>query len=394
MQKMRFRRLLATVVITGSLGLLFGATALAQADGAAPVVAARVDSVSASAEPGVLIVGVEAESPAAAAGLVRGDIVLTANGEPVNQADDLRIAVRALAPGATITLTVQHGDDVHELAVKVGERANQAFLGVVPYIARPEGFEAAIQVPAPPSVTFEPFAAGVMTDVITTHVITDVVMGVTKLFTGIQMTGAVGSHVIEVVADSPAAAAGLQTGDVITAINGEALSPELDLAAHIAEFQPGDEITLTVEHKGAAEAQELTVTLGEHPKQAGVAYLGVQVAPHVLFFHHSMASARPLRDCLMLREPLGGQQEEFTIEVLPPDGTEGERIIVLPALPAAPCMRVQHLMAEPGEERAGARVWAQTLPCEGDQFAPAIPAVPQPHFSEPIRLEIGGDDVI
>jgi len=176
MQKMRFRRLLATVVITGSLGLLFGATALAQAEGSASVVAARVDSVSESAEPGVLIVGVEAESPAAAAGLVRGDIVLTVNGEPVNQADDLRAAVRALAPGATITLTVQHGDDVHELAIKAGERANQAFLGVVPYVARSEGFEAAIRVPAPPSVTFEPFAAGVITDVITTHVITDVVL--------------------------------------------------------------------------------------------------------------------------------------------------------------------------------------------------------------------------
>lgn len=393
MQKMRFRRLLATVVITGSLGLLFGATALAQADGAAPVVVARVDFAAESTEPGVLIVGVEAESPAAAAGLVRGDIVLTATGEPVNHADDLRAAVRALAPGSTITLTVQHGDDVHELAVKVGERANQAFLGVVPYVARPEGFEAAIQVPAPPSVTFEPFAAGVMTDVITTHVITDVVMGVTKLFTGTQLTGAVGSHVIEVVADSPAAAAGLQPGDVITAINGEELAPELDLAAHIAKFQPDDEITLTVERKGAAEAQELTVTLGEHPEHAGVAYLGVQIAPHVLFFHHSMA-ARPLRDCLMLREPLGDQQEEFTIEVLPPDGTEGERIIVLPALPAAPCMRVQRFMAEPGEERAGVRVWAQTMPCERGQFVPAIPAVPQPHFSEPIRLEIGGDDVI
>lgn len=386
MQKMRFRRLLVTVMITGALGLLFGATALAQAEGAASVVVARVDSEAESTEPGVLIVEVEAESPAAAAGLVRGDIVLSVNGEPVNQADDLRIAVRALAPGTTITLTVQHGDDVHELAVKVGERASQAFLGIVPYIAHPQGFEAAIRVPAPPSVTFEPFAA---------DVITDVVMGtVTKLFTGTQMTGAVGSHVIEVVAASPAAAAGLQTGDVITAINGEEFPPELDLAARIAEFQPGDEITLTVQRKGKAEAQELTVVLGEHPNQAGAAYLGVQVAPNVLFFHHSMASARPLRDCLMLREPLDGQQEEFTIEVLPPDGAEGERIIVLPARPAAPCMRVQRFMSEAGEERADVRVWAQTLPCEGGEFAPAIPAVPQPRFSEPIRLEISGDDVI
>ena len=165
------------------------------------------------------------------------------------------------------------------------------------------------------------------------------------------------------------------------------------MAARVAEFQPGDEIALTVQGKEKAEAQELTVILGEHPVHAGAAYLGVQVAPHVLFYHHSMA-ARPMRDCLMLREPLSGQQEEFTIEVLPPDGAEGERIIVLPALPAAPCMRVQRFMAEPGEERAGVRVWAQTLPCERDQFAPAIPAVPQSGFSEPIQLEIGGDDVI
>ncbi len=291
MRKMRFRRLLATVVVTGALGLLFSATALAQAAETATRATAGVSSASEGADPGVLVVGVEAASPAAAAGLARGDIVLAANGEPVNQAQALRDAVRALAPGATITLTVQHGDDVRDLAVTIGERAQQAFLGIVPYVAHPTGFEAAIRVPAPKAVPFEPFAADIITNVITSHIITDAVMGaVTKMFTVTDMTRAGGLSVVEVMADSPAADAGLQAGDVIAAINQVPLSPALDLTALIAGFRPGAQITLAVQRNGVeANSLELTVTLGDHPDQAGAAYLGVRVAPQMLFFRRPLA---------------------------------------------------------------------------------------------------------
>ena len=65
--------------------------------------------------------------------------------------------------------------------------------------------------------------------------------------------------------DSPAAAAGLETGDVITAVDGDAVDAESDLADHILPHQPGDEIRLTV-MRGSRQ-MDVTVTLGTLPEQ-------------------------------------------------------------------------------------------------------------------------------
>lgn len=88
-----------------------------------------------------------------------------------------------------------------------------------------------------------------------------------------------GVLVAEVVDGSPAAEAGLQGGtsetsvqgqpyvvggDVITAIDGEAVSSMEELAGTIAEKAPGDEITLTVLRDGATT--DVTVTLEVRPQ--------------------------------------------------------------------------------------------------------------------------------
>jgi len=408
------------VVITGALGILLSATALAQADGTATV-------VTAAAEPGVLIVAVEAESPAAEAGLVRGDIVLAAAGEPVNHAQALRTAVHALAPGATITLTVQHGDDVRALAVKIGERANQAFVGIVPYVMPSARVEAAIRLPAPPSITFEPFVAGVITDVLTTHVFTpvftDVVMGaVPPMFTVTDVASAIGQPVVEVVADSPAADAGLQVGDVITAINQASIAPTFDLATRIAAFQPGDEISVTVQRAGTeAGTLELSIVLGEHPARAGEAYLGVRVAPKIFFFDHAMTGAVTMPDCQMLREPLHGQPGVFVHPMAPANGPADGQIIVQQVMPATTCLQVQRFVSADEDVREGVSVWVQAMPCGASLTVPAMPAAPQsgftapampvaprqpgfavpampaaplPSFTAPDQIEISADDVI
>jgi 2-alkenal reductase len=65
--------------------------------------------------------------------------------------------------------------------------------------------------------------------------------------------------------NSPAAAAGLQAGDVITAVDGDRVDAESDLADHILPHQPGDEITLTVMRDGSQ--LEVAVTLGTLPEQ-------------------------------------------------------------------------------------------------------------------------------
>ena len=70
-----------------------------------------------------------------------------------------------------------------------------------------------------------------------------------------------GAAVIGGVEDgSPADKAGLEPGDVVTAINGERMQNYLQLGNTVASMRPGDEVTLTVWRDG--ETQEITVTLG------------------------------------------------------------------------------------------------------------------------------------
>jgi len=87
-----------------------------------------------------------------------------------------------------------------------------------------------------------------------------------------------GTLIIEVVPDSPAEDAGLETGDFITAVDGQELDEENDLADLIGGYAPGDTVTLEIGNPGE-ETREVSVELGEHPEDAGLAYLGVQHQP-------------------------------------------------------------------------------------------------------------------
>jgi len=82
------------------------------------------------------------------------------------------------------------------------------------------------------------------------------------------ITGTTGALVRSVVADGPAAKAGLKEGDVITAVNGQAIGDQSDLRSRVAEFKSGDEITLTIVKgtpNGPTDQHDVKVTLGERP---------------------------------------------------------------------------------------------------------------------------------
>jgi serine protease Do len=66
-----------------------------------------------------------------------------------------------------------------------------------------------------------------------------------------------------VVADSPAAQAGLQTGDVITEVDNTAIDQTHSLTGILDQHQPGDSISLTVIRDG--KTMHLRVTLGTVP---------------------------------------------------------------------------------------------------------------------------------
>jgi hypothetical protein len=96
--------------------------------------------------------------------------------------------------------------------------------------------------------------------------------------------GIQGVVVVEVTRGSPAAAAGLQPGDAITAIDGQTLNSAQALVDAIEGRRPGEQVTLNVFRARDGNERQIEVTLGEHPDQDGRAYLGVTIGGSFRFF--------------------------------------------------------------------------------------------------------------
>jgi serine protease Do len=73
----------------------------------------------------------------------------------------------------------------------------------------------------------------------------------------------IGALVAEPQADGPAKKAGIEAGDVITAVNGDEVKDARDLAKKIGSLAPKAAVKLTVLHKGVEKT--VSLTLGELP---------------------------------------------------------------------------------------------------------------------------------
>lgn len=73
-----------------------------------------------------------------------------------------------------------------------------------------------------------------------------------------------GAEIVSVTDGSPAAAAGLQAGDIVTAANGKAVDSGTSLVLRVADCAAGEQLTLTVWRGG--KLQDVTVTLAARPQ--------------------------------------------------------------------------------------------------------------------------------
>ena len=228
---------------------LWGVTLLA-----APLLAAQQP-----ARDGVLLLDVVSESPAAQAGLSRGAILLEVAGVTVNDSAELVDVLQDHA-GQRVQVRYRFGADIRTTRVHLGDGDDSPLLGVVPE-ASPGG----ARLFGGPQFDFQlpplqrrPF-------------------GVDPLLQESR-----GALVLEVSEDSPAAAAGVVEGDIVTAVDGEAVGANADASAGkslgqlIEAHQPGDRVELDVAREG--ETITLSVTLTARPN-AGGAYLGVHYRP-------------------------------------------------------------------------------------------------------------------
>ena len=86
---------------------------------------------------GAAIAEVQPGSPAAAAGLRKGDVVDALNGRPVRSAAELRARLGVMPAGETVELRVRRGKDAQVLKARIGEIAGAAGSGgqAVPELA-------------------------------------------------------------------------------------------------------------------------------------------------------------------------------------------------------------------------------------------------------------------
>lgn len=194
---------------------------------------------------GVVIVEVVVDSPADEAGLQAGDIVTAVNGEEFG-AGNLAALVGSFAPGDTVTLTIERDGETQDIDVTLGTAPDS-------YWNQGQGRR---QDRRQDRRDRRGNNFGDMDDFDFEYEFSD------RPFLGISLSDEDDRAVVmEVVADSPAEAAGIEAGDVITAINGEEVADSQAVVDAIAELEAGDEVTVTIERDG--ETQELTATLAE-----------------------------------------------------------------------------------------------------------------------------------
>ena len=74
----------------------------------------------------VIAVNVKADTPAASAGLVLGDIIVSIGGHPIAEPEDLVAVLRPERVGEAVTVSILRGGEPRELQVTIGERPHRA----------------------------------------------------------------------------------------------------------------------------------------------------------------------------------------------------------------------------------------------------------------------------
>jgi membrane-associated protease RseP (regulator of RpoE activity) len=90
--------------------------------------------------------------------------------------------------------------------------------------------------------------------------------------------GVTSGVIIGTVADgSPAQAAGLKVGDLITAVDGESIQSQNAVAESVAAHKPGDTLQLKIYRPDEKTEIDVEARLAERSDKAGSAYLGVTI---------------------------------------------------------------------------------------------------------------------
>ncbi len=193
-------------------------------------------------------------SPAAAAGLQNGDVVVEFNGEAITSVRKLTRLIGEVAPDHQARIKVLRGGSEREFTVTVGKRPAPKFEDGNFRIRVPQGtfdFPDMPGVPPIGSAPRVPNAPDAPGDVFVWRGFGNRQIGISvspmtkQLGEHFGVTDGKGLLINNVRENSPAFKAGLKAGDVIVEVDGKAVSGDLDLIRAVNDKKEGN-VTLTI----------------------------------------------------------------------------------------------------------------------------------------------------
>jgi S1-C subfamily serine protease len=199
------------------------------------------------------------DSPLYEAGLREGDVITQLNGVALTP-ETLADMMADADPAAPLTLTVERGDETLEIEIDPSTIAPMGMFGGMPGMGGRGGMDGRGGM-FPGFDVFTPMGGrlGVAFENVTEALAQDAELTVTE-----------GALIREVLADTPAADAGLQVDDVVTAVNGEPVDAERTLRDRLIAYEAGDTVTLTVVR--GDETLDIEVTLAEPTGMMGMGF--------------------------------------------------------------------------------------------------------------------------
>ncbi|MFN6962157.1 MAG: PDZ domain-containing protein [Pyrinomonadaceae bacterium] len=210
---------------------------------------------------GVAIEKVMDNSPAAAAGIQAGDVIVRFNGEEITSVRKLTRLISEVAPDHRAKVTVIRGGSERDIEVTIGKRPAPEFAGAVggapfgrfelPEMGRlpmppaaPEGEWREFEFPGGRGRAFTMVRGGRQIGVVVT--------GLTKqLAEHFKVDG--GVMVTEVRENTPAAKAGLKAGDIIVEADGKPVKDDMDVIRAINGKKDGEAVQITFVRAGKRE---------------------------------------------------------------------------------------------------------------------------------------------
>ena len=181
------------------------------------VTPAIAKAIGLSGPEGALVGDVQANSPGQKAGLESGDIILSINGTPITESNQLRMNVSLMNPGQNVNLKVYRDGQIREMKAQVGEMP---------------GAKKVQRASRDNNETDNQVLEGVSVQDLDARTAREA--GLTA--------GTKGVIVTDVDPGSPAAAAGLKEGDVIQEVNHHPVANSDDLASALQKKNNGESL--------------------------------------------------------------------------------------------------------------------------------------------------------